>query len=73
MKLAFEGSGLLGRLTRSFDWSKRHVFSTHLCWGAQAGLYYRYGIEKGSSSVEAKAITGYSDRPESPEPFDAWF
>ena len=29
------------------EWSKTHVFSTlHLCWGAQAGLYYHYGIPK---------------------------
>ena len=29
------------------EWSKSHVFSTfHICWGAQAGLYYHYGIQK---------------------------
>lgn len=29
------------------EWSKAHVTSTfHLCWGAQAGLYYHYGIDK---------------------------
>lgn len=29
------------------EWSKTHVTSTfHICWGAQAGLYYHYGIEK---------------------------
>lgn len=29
------------------EWSKSHVYSTfHICWGAQAGLYYHYGIEK---------------------------
>lgn len=29
------------------EWSKEHAFSTlHLCWGAQAGLYYHYGIDK---------------------------
>ena len=29
------------------EWSKKHVTSTlHLCWGAQAGLYYHYGIPK---------------------------
>ena len=29
------------------EWSKGHAFSTlHLCWGAQAGLYYLYGIQK---------------------------
>lgn len=34
-------------LTRIMDWSKAYVTSTlHLCWGAQAGLYYHYGIPK---------------------------
>ena len=29
------------------EWSKTHVYSTlHICWGAQAGLYYRYHIQK---------------------------
>ena len=29
------------------EWSKTHVHSTlHICWGAQAGLYYHYGIPK---------------------------
>lgn len=30
-----------------FEWSKSHVTSTfHICWGAQAGLYYHYGLDK---------------------------
>ncbi|RGY98057.1 homoserine O-succinyltransferase [Clostridium sp. AM58-1XD] len=34
-------------LTKIMEWSRRHVTSTlHLCWGAQAGLYYHYGIPK---------------------------
>ena len=34
-------------LTQIMEWSKRSVFSTfHICWGAQAGLYYHYGINK---------------------------
>lgn len=34
-------------LTRFMEWSKKHVTSTlHICWGAQAGLYYHYGIKK---------------------------
>ena len=29
------------------EWSKTHAHSTlHICWGAQAGLYYHYGIKK---------------------------
>lgn len=34
-------------LCRIMEWSRSHVYSTlHICWGAQAGLYYHYGIEK---------------------------
>ncbi|MDD7025340.1 MAG: homoserine O-succinyltransferase [Lachnospiraceae bacterium] len=34
-------------ITRIMEWSKTHVTSTiHLCWGAQAALYYHYGIQK---------------------------
>ena len=34
-------------LCEIFDWTKTHVTSTlHLCWGAQAGLYYHYGLQK---------------------------
>ena len=34
-------------LTQIMEWSKTHVTSTmHLCWGAQAGLYYHYGLKK---------------------------
>lgn len=34
-------------LCKIMEYSKRHVTSTlHLCWGAQAGLYYHYGIDK---------------------------
>jgi homoserine O-succinyltransferase len=34
-------------LRRIMDWSRTHVYSSlHLCWGAQAGLYHHYGVEK---------------------------
>lgn len=34
-------------LCEIMEWTKTHVHSTlHICWGAQAGLYYHYGIEK---------------------------
>ena len=34
-------------LKEIMEWSKSNVFSTlHICWGAQAGLYYHYGIDK---------------------------
>lgn len=45
--LAFEEVDYWQELCQIFDWSKTHVYSTlYLCWGAQAGLYYRYGIDK---------------------------
>lgn len=34
-------------LCKVMEWSKTHVHSTfHICWGAQAGLYYHYGVKK---------------------------
>ena len=34
-------------LSQIMQWSRTHVYSTlHICWGAQAGLYYHYGIQK---------------------------
>lgn len=45
--LAFEEVEYWDELCEIMEWSKTHVFSTfHICWGAQAGLYYHYGIQK---------------------------
>ena len=45
--LPFEGVNYWKELTEIMEWSKDHVHSTfHICWGAQAGLYYHYGIQK---------------------------
>ena len=45
--LEFEEVEYWDELCEIMEWSKRHVHSTfHICWGAQAGLYYHYGIEK---------------------------
>ncbi len=45
--LPFEDVDYWDELARIMDWSLRSVFSTfHICWGAQAGLYYHYGIPK---------------------------
>ena len=47
--LAFEDVDYWDELCRIMEWSKTNVHSTfHICWGAQAGLYYHYGIEKHS-------------------------
>ena len=45
--MEFEEVNYWEELTRIMEWSKTHVHSTlHICWGAQAGLYYHYGIPK---------------------------
>jgi len=45
--LPFEQVDYWDELKEIMDYSKTSVFSTlHLCWGAQAGLYHHYGIEK---------------------------
>jgi len=45
--LPFEAVDYWPELCTVLDWSRDHVFSTmHVCWGAQAGLYHHYGIEK---------------------------
>ena len=45
--LAFEDVEYWDELCQIMEWSKTHVTSTfHICWGAQAGLYYHYGIDK---------------------------
>ena len=46
-KLKFEEVNYWDELITVMEWSKKHVTSTiHICWGAQAGLYYHYGIKK---------------------------
>ena len=45
--LEFEQVNYWKELCEIMEWSKTHVHSTfHICWGAQAGLYYHYGINK---------------------------
>lgn len=46
-QLPFEEVEYWDELCEIMEWSKTHVHSTfHICWGAQAGLYYHYGIKK---------------------------
>ncbi|MBR5430232.1 MAG: homoserine O-succinyltransferase [Firmicutes bacterium] len=46
-KLPFEEVEYWDELCQIMEWSRTHVHSTfHICWGAQAGLYYHYGIPK---------------------------
>lgn len=45
--MPFEEVEYWAELCEIMEWSKTHVHSTfHICWGAQAGLYYHYGIKK---------------------------
>ncbi|MDR2782953.1 MAG: homoserine O-succinyltransferase [Treponema sp.] len=45
--IPFEEVDYWDELTRLMDWSRTRVWSTlHICWGAQAGLYYHYGVPK---------------------------
>lgn len=46
-QIPFEEVDYWEELKEIMEWSKTHVTSTlHLCWGAQAGIYYHYGIDK---------------------------
>ena len=46
-QMAFEEVNYWDEIMAIMEWSKKHVTSTfHICWGAQAGLYYHYGIPK---------------------------
>ncbi len=46
-KLDFTEVDYWDELTQIMEWSKSHITSTlHICWGAQAGLYYHYGVKK---------------------------
>lgn len=45
--MEFEEVEYWDELCKIMEWSKSHVTSTfHICWGAQAGLYYHFGIQK---------------------------
>lgn len=45
--LDFEDVDYFEELKEIMEWSKKNITSTfHICWGAQAALYYHYGIKK---------------------------
>ena len=59
--LDFEEVDYWNELQEIMEWSKSHVTSTlHICWAAQAGLYYHYGIPK--YSLEKKCSGVYKHR-----------
>lgn len=46
-QMPFEEVDYWDELVKIMNWSEEHAKSTlHICWGAQAGLYYHYGIDK---------------------------
>ncbi len=46
-KMEFEEVEYWQELAEIMEWTKTHVHSTlHICWGAQAGLYYHFGVKK---------------------------
>ena len=46
-QMPFEEVEYWEELCEIMEWTKTHVHSTfHICWGAQAGLYYHFGINK---------------------------
>ncbi len=55
--LPFEAVDYWSELVSVLEWSKNHVFSTlHICWGAQAGLYARYGVQKHNMNRKLSGI-----------------
>lgn len=55
--LEYEDVNYWQELSMMMEWSKTHVTSTlHICWGAQAGLYYHYGIPKYTRNKKLSGI-----------------
>ena len=55
--LPFEAVDYWSELVSVLEWSNNHVFSTlHICWGAQAGLYARYGVQKQNMNRKLSGI-----------------
>ena len=61
-QLEFEEVSYWEELCRLMEWSRENVTTTlHICWGAQAGMYYHYGIPK--VSLEKKLFGVYAHHP----------
>lgn len=75
-QMDFEEVTYWDELTEIMEWAKHHVFSTlYICWGAQAGLYYHYGVPKyimaektsgvflhHTAKVKEKLLRGFDDQ-----------
>jgi homoserine O-succinyltransferase len=66
--LEFEEVDYWPELCEIMEWTKSNVHSTfHICWGAQAGLYYHYGIEKVQLPKKLSGIFNHTVlKPQSP-------
>ena len=59
--MSFEDVDYWEELGEIMTWSKSHVYSTlHICWGAQAGLYYHYGVPKYTLEKKVSGIFPHS-------------
>ena len=60
-QLEFEEVNYWNELTEIFEWSKKNVTSTlHICWAAQAGLYYHYGVPKYSLNEKCFGVFSHT-------------
>lgn len=58
--MEFEEVSYWEELTRIMDWTRDHVTSTlYICWGALAGIYYHYGIQKIKLDRKLSGIYGH--------------
>ncbi len=65
-QLEFEEVDYWDELCEIMEWSKKNVHSTmHICWGAQAGLYYHYGIKK--QGLDKKLFGVFKHRVDKPK------
>ncbi len=60
-KMEYEEVDYWPELCEIFEWSKTHVTSTfHICWAAQAGVYYHYGLPKRRLPYKLFGVQGAS-------------
>ena len=60
-KLEYEDVDYWGELSAIFEWAALHVTSTlYLCWGAQAGLYYHYGVRKSELDKKLSGVFSHT-------------
>lgn len=60
-KMDFEEVEYWSELCEIMEWSKSHVHSTlHICWGAQAGLYYHFGVGKQLMSEKLSGVFAHT-------------